>query len=49
VTDGVRVMSLSTSLQHKTNMTTDHLCQIVFNWKLFHIFYAKSLYTENTA
>jgi hypothetical protein len=34
-------------LASNTNVVTDRLCQIVFDWKLLHIFYAKSPYTEN--
>jgi hypothetical protein len=35
------------SLQYKTNAATDHLCQIVLNWKILHIVWAKSCETEN--
>jgi hypothetical protein len=32
-TDGMTVMSLSASLQQKTSIATDYLCQIVLNQK----------------
>lgn len=35
------------SLQYKTNAATDRLCQIVLNWKILHIVWAKSCKTEN--
>jgi len=31
--DDVIVMSMSTSLQHKTYAATDHVCKIMLNWK----------------
>ena len=34
MTDGMRVASLSASLQHNKNAAMDHLCQIMFNWTL---------------
>jgi hypothetical protein len=40
-TDGVTVMSLSGSLQQKTSMATDYLCQIMLNQKLLRIIYAQ--------
>jgi len=33
MTNGLIVMSLSVSLQHKTRATMDRVCQIVLNWK----------------
>ena len=41
-TDSMIMISLSASLQHKTRTATDHACQIVLNWKILHIIYAKS-------
>jgi hypothetical protein len=38
MTNGMRVMSLSGSLQHKTRATMHHVCQIVLNWKFSCIF-----------
>ena len=46
VTDGVTVMSLSASLQHKTSAATFHPCQITFKQKLSCIIYAKLSQTE---
>ena len=34
MTDGMAVTSLSTSLQHKTRVTMDCVCQIMLNWKV---------------
>jgi hypothetical protein len=42
VTDGVAVTSISASLQHKTTVGMDCLCQVILNQKLSHIMYAKS-------
>ena len=41
VSDGVTVMSLSASLQHKTRVAMDYVCQIALKQKLLHIIYAK--------
>jgi len=40
-TDGMTVMSLSASLQQKTRLATDYLCQIVLNQNLLRIVCAK--------
>jgi len=42
VTDGVAVTSLSASLQNKTSVARDRLCQTALNRKVSHIIYAKS-------
>jgi hypothetical protein len=41
MSDGVTVMSVSASLQQKTRVAMDHVCQILLNQKLLHIIYAK--------
>ena len=41
MTDGMRVMSLSASLQHKTSPARDCLCQTTLNPKLLCFIYAK--------
>jgi len=41
VTDGVAVTSLSASLQNKTSVARDLLCQIALNRKVPRIIYAK--------
>jgi hypothetical protein len=47
MTEGMTVTSLSASLLHKTRVAIFHLCQIVLQWKLSLIIYAKSCYTEH--
>jgi len=42
MTEGMTVMSLSASLQHKTSAATFCPCQSTLNWKLSHFIYAKS-------